>query len=452
MTMAKTRSSAMIQTTVVQFVILGVGLITSLLLARLLGPASRGELAAALLWPQALVYLASFGIQDACVYFAARNQMQSGVVLTNASLLFLVQIGLLLPLGYLLLPYLLSRQSFDVVAISRLLLITTAFGLAALYATSVLRAKLEMGVYNALSLIIPFGSLVGVLWLLATKRLFLDNIVFLYILLYALLALAALAAVFAKRSWDRFRLDRLILKQMVVYGAKVQLGSMSQMANLRLDQMLMAAFLPAAQLGLYVVAVGIASITVVVPSAIRTVLAPSIAQVDRKAKDIPGLEGQLRMYWSLNMAIGLALLLIAPLAMTIAFGEAYRAAILPAEILILASICLGGKDILSSTAYGLGTPLLVSQAEIATLLVTAISLVILLPLWGIVGAAAASLLAYATSLAILALRLRDTHQISPREVLLLGFRDVPVLVELARYTLNALSRRLGQSAETHRSV
>lgn len=442
----------MIQTTVVQFLILGVGLITSLLLARLLGPTGRGELAAALLWPQALVYLGSFGGQDACVYFAARKQIRTGVVLTNASLFFLIQIALLLPLSYLLVPYLLSGQLSDVVAISRLLLITTAFGLAALYATSVLRAKLEMGVYNALNLIVPIGSLVGVLWLLATERLILGNIAFLYIFLYALLALAALVAVFAKHLWDIFRLDRMILKQMVVYGAKVQLGSISQMANLRLDQMLMVALMPAAQLGLYVVAVSVAGITVVVPSAVRTVLAPSIAQVDQEAENMPDLEARLRMYWSLNVAVGLVILLIAPLAMMIVFGVAYRAAILPAEILILASICLGGKDILSGTAYGLGTPVLVSQAEMASLLVTAIALVIFLPPWGIVGAAVASLLAYGASLTILVLRLRQTHRMSPREVLLLGIRDVPVLIELTRHIINTLSPRFGRWVETRRSM
>lgn len=440
----------MVQTTVVQFIILGLGLVTSLMLARLLGPTGRGELAAALLWPQSLVYLGSFGIQDACVYYAARPRMRTGVVLTNAFFLFLIQIALLLPLGYLLMPHLLSQQSSAVITISRPLLITTVLGLASLYATSVLRAKLEMGIFNSLSLILPIGTLAGVIWLLATKRLFLDNIAFLYIILYILLALMSFAALFVKRLWDRFRLDPPLLKQMVTYGAKVQIGSMSQMANIRLDQMLMAALLPATQLGLYVVAVSVANITMVIPTAIRTVLAPSIAQVDQATKDIPNLEAQLRMYWSLNVAVGLAILLLAPFAMTIAFGSAYKAAILPAGILILAMVCLGGKEILSGTAYGLGTPLLVSQAELVSLLITALGLAVLLPLWGIVGAAVASLLAYGAALATLALRLRQMHQISPRKTLFLGVRDVPILVGLIHRIMTSFAQRLGRLPAFHR--
>lgn len=439
--MLRLRASAIFQTTVVQYVILGLGLVNSLLLARLLGPEGRGELAAAMLWPLTLIYIASFGVQESCVYFAAKSQTRTGVILTNALVLFLLQSAIAIPLGYFLLPRLLAEQPASVIAASRFLLITTCLGLLALYGASTLRARLEMGLYNTINLIIPLGSMLGILWFVLRGELTLTRIVWLYVALYVLLLSATLAALFAKRLWNSFRTDRGIMKQMVRYGAKVQIGGISQLANLRLDQMLMAAFLPAAQLGLYVVAVSIASITTVLPSAIRTVTAPRVAQDELSTQDIPGLQVKLRSYWTLNVIGGMVMLCLTPFAIELMFGSEFRPAILAAMILILASMSLGGKDMLIGPAYGLGAPTLVSQAEVVSLIVTGVTLVTLLPIWGIVGAATASLAAYTAAFFFLALRLKKVHGISPKAVFWLNRQDfAPVFGLLHRFLAESIKR------------
>lgn len=450
--MASSKTSPMIQTTIVQFVILGFGLINSLLLARLLGPGGRGEWAAVLLWPQALVYLGSFGIQDACAYYAARPQARSSVVMTNAFVLFLVQTAIILPLGFVMLPFLLAGQTVEVVEISRYLLATTALGLIALYGASVLRGKLDMSVYNLLSLIVPIGSVLGTLFLILMQGLVITNLARVYVTLCVALAVATLVALFARRLWSSFQIDGQIIKLMLGYGSRVQIGSISQMANLRLDQMLMAAFLPPAQLGLYVVAVSVASIANVLPYAIKTVLTPRIAQSEGSPQDVSILQNQLRMYWSASVVSGMLLLVAAPFVILLLFGAEYRASILATEILVIGVVCLGGKNILSGASFGLGTPTLVSQAEIFSLVITAVALVLLLPPWGFTGAALASLLAYATSLVFLAFRLRQVHRISPRAVLVLHWRDFVILLEYAWQLFGTLYRRINHLADDYTSA
>ena len=61
-----------LRTLVTNLVLSAIGLLNSVLLSRWLGPAGRGEVAAAMLWPTLLVYLSSLGLISAILYFADR--------------------------------------------------------------------------------------------------------------------------------------------------------------------------------------------------------------------------------------------------------------------------------------------------------------------------------------------------------------------------------------------
>jgi Na+-driven multidrug efflux pump len=106
--------------------------------------------------------------------------------------------------------------------------------------------------------------------------------------------------------------------------------------------------------------------------------------------------------------------------------------VLPAEILVVAAILLGGKQILTGACYGLGTPFLVSQAEIASLACTVAGLLLLLRPLGIVGAALASLVAYGVSFLLLATRLRQVHRLSLQAVLVPNANDATKLARRVR--------------------
>jgi Na+-driven multidrug efflux pump len=94
----------------------------------------------------------------------------------------------------------------------------------------------------------------------------------------------------------------------------------------------------------------------------------------------------------------------------------------------------------------------VSQAEILSLFITAVALALFLPLWGITGAAVASLLAYGTALLFLAFRLRHVHRISPRAVLVLHRRDIAILLEYAWQLFGTMYRRIAHPADGHNSA
>ena len=61
-----------------------ISVITGTLLARLLGPAGRGELAASTVWGGFLLGVGSLGLPQAIVYFSGRNCRDPGGVAGNA--------------------------------------------------------------------------------------------------------------------------------------------------------------------------------------------------------------------------------------------------------------------------------------------------------------------------------------------------------------------------------
>jgi O-antigen/teichoic acid export membrane protein len=384
------------------------------------------------------------GIQESCVYFAARGLTRSGVIMTNAFLLFLVQAPLLVVFGYALIPTFIKGQSPEVIAASRLLLTTTVMGLFALYGSSLLRGRLQMSAYNGLQLIVPVGSLIGIVALSLSQRLGLRELTVLYVGLYIILAATAVIILISAKAWDILQSSGPIMRKMVVYGAKVQVGSLSQIANLRLDQLLMAALLPPAQLGLYVVAVSVTNLVGVLPFATRLVVTSRVARANGSHEHRDGLEDKLRLYWTLNVISGVLLLVLAPPAIALLFGPAFIPAILAAEILIVGAVFVGGKEILTGPAYGLGTPTLVSQGEILSLGVTAVGLAVLLPAWGIVGASVTSLLSYAVAFSFLAFRMRAVHGISLRKVLAIGPRDLVAALQLAKKFTSGIAYARGE--------
>src|SRR5205085_4173890 len=115
---------------------------------------------------------------------------------------------------------------------------------------------------------------------------------------------------------------------------------------------------------------------------------------------------------------------ILPLAIPLVFGEAFKGAIGPAEILLLGIFMIGAKDILAGGASAMGDPWLSSKAQIWAVGVTIGLLYLLLPPLGIWGAAIASAAAYGTQLIVVVHGLRCKHHISPRNLFRIRFADV----------------------------
>jgi len=399
---------------------------TSFMLARALGPSGRGEVAAAMLWPPLFAYLFALGITSSVVFFAASSGSQSRL-LASASVLALIQGLAGAAVGFFLLPLLLASQHANVVDAGRVYLLVVPISLVTLCAVGVLQGSLRILAFNVVRLILPAGYLAGALLLVFLHVATPLTIVLLHVLLSIATLIACFLALRAVLRQADFRPSLVYVKRVVRYGIKVQLGDTSQIANLRLDQILMAAWLRPRELGLYVVAVSASNLLSLVSTAVRMVSVPSIAQLEEHGARVSLVGKTFREYWIVSLFGTLVLAFFLPYAIPVFFGAPFSPAVAPAEVLLVASFALGAKDVLSGAAQGLGDPWLGSRAELGSLPVTVVLLLVLIPRDGIMGAAISSLAAYGTQLAVTVVGFKVRHGLRSTELLCPNRHDIVAL-------------------------
>jgi O-antigen/teichoic acid export membrane protein len=400
------------------------GLINAILLSRWLGPSGRGEIAAALLWPGLLIYLGSMGLILATMYFSSLPGANASVVLGNSLWLGVLLSCFAIAIGLVAMPWLLHSQLLAVVSASRWYLLVIPLSLFSQFGISVLQARLRLKALNWLNAVIPAGYLLGTIVLMGLGKLVLINIVQLHLCLNLLVLICTFITLARTGIYPNFKIDPLLAKSILAYGAKVHVGQVSGFANLNLDQALIAAWLPPAALGLYVVAVTSAGMFQIFSAAVQTVAMPSIARQDTAEARRRVFERVFSRYWLLSILLFLALAAVLPLAIPLIYGDAFRLSLIPAEILLLGALFMGARTLLTSGVAALGDPWLVSKASLIALPVTLVLLYLLLPSLGLIGAALASTAAYFAELAVVVSGCYRRHTISPRSLFQLRLNDI----------------------------
>ena len=378
-------------------VIAAMGIGTGLLSARLLGPQGRGELAAIQLWPLLLAGLALLGMPEAVVFFSSRFRDQCGRYLISAQALILITATGFVGIGWWLMPRMLSAQSPEIVAAARIFLLAMTF----LYAIigmphQAIRAVGAWRAWNVLRALPNLGWLMVLLSMFVIPEL-INPVLLSRLYLGVHIALVVPFILTARRYISRpYAVQTGLFKPLLGYGIPTMLHLLPQSLNLRLDQLFMATYLEPSLLGLYVVAVTWSSATAPIFSAVGPVLFPRLSAISDSAQQNLVLTRVTRLAIAAILGLTVVLLVITPVALPWLFGNAYRPAVPAALILVVANAFSSLNLILTDGLRGLGRPRSVLVAELVGLVVTGVLLLLLLRPFGILGAAVASLVAYAT--------------------------------------------------------
>jgi O-antigen/teichoic acid export membrane protein len=385
------------QTFATTLVIVVLGLLSGIELARALGPLGRGQVAGALLWPGLLTYLGAIGLGQAVVVFTAaqNNQEVNSTIFSTAACLGLALSIFAMAAGFFMLPALLRSQSAEVIRASRVFLLTIPGGILSGFITSCLQGRCSFLKLNFVRLIIPVGYVLGLATLIIFHRISLMSVVLVQLTLSYLTLLLGYMILFTEGIYFSARNAKTrVARELLAFGSKAYLGILSGTLNQRLDQALLAAFFPAAQLGIYSVAVSTAGATDSISFAFRTVASGRIAQKRLLAEKQVELRRMLVRFFPILLAGAAALAALLPKLVPFVYGSEFRSAIVPAEVLLIAQVCYAAKNLLTSAAEAFGDSWLGSKAELIGLGPNILLLVILLPRLGIVGAALASVFAY----------------------------------------------------------
>jgi O-antigen/teichoic acid export membrane protein len=403
-------------------VVAALGVATSVIAARWLGAEGRGELAAIQMWPSLLASVAMLGMAEALVYFCAKHPSQSRQYLVTAGTITLVAMPLFVVAGYLLLPHLLSNHSPAVVQSARtyLLLIPLFTFLGLPY--HLLRGIQRYRLWNAMR-VVPI-----VIWLLVLVTAVLTGIADpTRITRIYLIALTSVSPVLIWIIWQRSAGPAApttgAAGGLLKFGAPSVLVALPQLFSLNLDQVAVAAVMPATELGVYMVAIAWGACIPMLSNALAIVVSTQLAAgASDPHRNRRFVEGIRYGAWMI-VACVLAVIAGTPLGLTLVFGAGFQAAVIPAAILVVASGANAFNRVLEELLRGLGHPVATLTAQLAALGVGLPAMYVLLPRAGLRGAAMASLIGYLAGMAVLlaqsrrvaGLRLLDA--LDPRPIL-----------------------------------
>ena len=184
------------------------------------------------------------------------------------------------------------------------------------------------------------------------------------------------------------------------YSLRDYPGVVADYTTLRLDQLMLGGMASNVAIGLYVIAVRLSEMTTLAADAIAGALMPEVAASETANR------AELLTARSLRLAIYMHLLLLpplwlaAPLILRVLFGESFVPATTAFRWLLVAAGVWSCGSILISGLRGFGHPGMSTLARFSSAVVTGVTLVVLLPRFGITGAAIASLIGYSVMLGI----------------------------------------------------
>ena len=398
-------------------------LLSAVVVARVLGPDSRGVLAAAMLWPTMVEHASVINVPTV-TYFAAKK---GGLGLAACAWIGVAMAVVLVPLSLAVNSVALGDRP-DIrlyanwfTAIIPLMIASKLVG-GLLLTQERIGAFWSMRVMTTLLTAIgaPLMVLLGVLSVGSYLALFVAATAVGVVVAYQLREQAAL-----RRSSESIQ---SLAPDVLKFGARTLITSSAAQLNLRLDQLVVSVMLPAAVLGGYAVALSWASAVYVVSSALSAVVLSKTSRsniVDVESRD--HAVARVRRTGILSVGVAVLVAALAPFAVPLVFGRQYTDAVTPAVLLSLAAGAIGWKGFLHEFARGMGTPSTGRLPELVGLGIRSIGLALLLADWGGTGAAFAALVSSVAILATFAVRMGRTVALPPR-AFLPGLADLRFLV------------------------
>jgi len=391
------RNARLILITDVSIVLLTV--ISSLVGARALGPAGRGDLLVVMLWPPVVAMLAGLGLPSSYRYWMAKAPEKASALFTNA-VIYTAVVGVMsVALANLLVPHLVGDRSPHVQTLLRIYQVNIPAALL----LNLMRGLLEgtgrfgwAGLARLISFVFQGFGFAG-LWL--AGHLTVASATYLMILAQTGGMVFALIAV-RQQLRPRWRPSWIEFKDSMRYAIRDYAGGVADFTSLRLDQLMLAAMASNVAIGLYVIAVRLSEMTTLAADAIADALMPEVAASSSSERAEKLWARSMRLAIYMNVLLLPVLWLVAPLMLRILFGEKFVPATSAFRWLLVAAVVWSLGSIVISALRGFGYPGMSTIARFSGAVVTAVGLLILLPRFGITGAAIASLIGYTVMLTV----------------------------------------------------
>jgi O-antigen/teichoic acid export membrane protein len=246
----------------------------------------------------------------------------------------------------------------------------------------------------------------------------------------------------------RVGIDPVVLRAMASFGLQSYLANFASFLNYRLNGLIINAFLSVASLGYYSIAVALSEAMWLLANGVSTVVFPRVASSERAEAN--RLTAVVARNTLLATALGcLAMLLVGRWLVEAIFTAKMLPAVTPLWLLLPGTVALSFGKVASSYFSGIGKPIYGAYVAPINLVITVLLDLVLIPRFGIEGAAAASSIIYTIGSAVaLAIFVRESGN-SVWESLVIQPEDFRLYAKLISGAYGRLSALLRPEAAPH---
>lgn len=380
------------ETFATRILLIGIGLLTSVTIARILGPDGRGLYAVVIATSAIGVQFGNLGLHASNTYFVARDRALLPALIGNTLVIGFILGGL----GSALLFCILSLwPSFAPVngLLLALAMISIPFGLSYMLLQNILIGLYKVRIYNVAELIIKIFGLILIWIIIYSKWVSVET-----------LAISGIMTVVVGISWILCILFKdlssipmpsfNLFKDTIRYGLKAYIAGLFGFLIIKIDLLLVNSILGAEQTGYYSIAVAIADMIYILPVIVGTILFSKLSAMLsdyekwKCAKETAVVVGIIMIF--LN---SVAALIAYPVVLLL-YGNAFLPAV-PSFIWLMPAIFfLSINTILMNFFASRGMPAITVYSPLVSTIANVILNLKLIPLWGIVGASVASTISY----------------------------------------------------------
>ncbi len=392
------------------------GMVTGVILARVLGPHDRGLLALVLLLPSTLVTVTKLGVTQANVYCVKREGAPVNQVAANSLALALVLgvgIGAIL---WIFRGTLLTTVMREVPPWALLLaLYRLPFALIDNYFCGVLQAIDNFSLYNRRTVAGAAAILVLTVGACLVGRLDLLGAVVIYTVVATVVVVALLVGTHTMIPFG-LRPHGALLGRQVRFGVKSYVQILAMHLLFRIDIYMVAYYLNPAQTAFYSLALHFTEMILEIPQAVGWVIYPRMASLQKD--QVHQLTAQASRRTILVTGLGgLAVLIFGPIIVPLWYGKAFAPAVRPLACATLGMVSMSVFTIITRDFTSRNKQRVNIRAGTVALLSNVGLNLFMIPKFGISGAALATSFSYTLAAAMVLVPFRRDSGVALREAL-----------------------------------
>lgn len=355
-------------TTVVSIIIQLLGLMSGVLIARMLGAEGRGELTVIMMWPSIIATAGLLGV-DIILARKSPHHEHYDVRLYMLAVFFSVVLGVSFVLiGYFMLPYLLSEDKLYLSSFSQLFLLYIPSSMLTIYLCSIALGRGDIKRYNYSRLVFSPVYIILLLIVFISIDVAVQDVVLVFIVSSTITGLLLIGNVLLKSSKVSSEPENKlnILREGLPFGFSATIYSFST----HLPSILLAALVDVKTIGLFAVAYVVSTIHMPFGNAIGKVLFSEAARSFNSSMDVTLY--RFRMILLIYVFVAVISLLILPYLLSWLYGVEFNSAIPLLDYIIPATCILAVVNITDDLLKGFG----VSHPGIVTRLIGVVVLIV----------------------------------------------------------------------------